>query len=124
MRVFLVEDSALVAKRLERIITELCYCEVIGCSSEACHAIKQITRLMPDVVVIDLSLKTGSGFEVLGAVSGLPVRPLTIVLTNYPTAEFRRAALELGAQHFFDKSTEFDRVVDVMNATSARVIAA
>ncbi len=115
MRVYLVEDSPVVARRLERIITELCAAEVIGCAAEARPAIADIERLKPDAIVVDLSLKCGNGFEVLEAVCYLPVQPLTIVLTNFPTSQYREAARALGAHHFFDKSTEFEQVVAVIS---------
>lgn len=114
MRVYLVEDSPAVARCLERMITELCSSEVIGCAGEARPAIAEIERLEPDVIVVDLSLREGNGFDVLEAAGYLPVQPLTIVLTNFPTAQYREAARALGAHYFFDKSTEFEQVVEVI----------
>jgi hypothetical protein len=41
-------------------------------------------------------------------------RPLIIVLTNFPYPRYRQICLEGGANYFFDKSAEFDRVIDVI----------
>jgi len=37
-----------------------------------------------------------------------------IVLTNYPYREYRKKCMELGADFFFDKATEFDKIPEVL----------
>jgi len=36
------------------------------------------------------------------------------VLTNQPDPQYREACMAAGADHFFDKSTEFERIGDVI----------
>jgi DNA-binding NarL/FixJ family response regulator len=40
--------------------------------------------------------------------------PLVIMLTNFAHEQYRQKCLQLGADYFFDKSTEFDRVTEVL----------
>jgi two-component system response regulator DevR len=119
MRIYLVEDSILVRNRLANMISELTSAEVIGYAEEASQAVRQITQLKPDVVVLDLGLRAGSGFQVLADLGMLPAQPTVIVLTNYAVEPFRRAASELGAHYFFDKSIEFEQVLDVIGSLAA-----
>lgn len=49
----------------------------------------------------------------------LEQKPKLIVMTNYPYVAYHRRCLELGADHFFDKSTQFERVLDVLRAMAA-----
>ena len=37
--------------------------------------------------------------------------PIVVVLTNYPYPAYRRRAAEAGSDFFFDKSTEFQKVL-------------
>jgi DNA-binding NarL/FixJ family response regulator len=97
------------------MIADLSCAEVVGCAGEASEAAEQIAELQPDVVVLDLALRCGSGFQVLSEMRSLGVRPVTIVLTNYSYEPFRKAAYELGAAHFFDKSIEFGEVPKVID---------
>jgi DNA-binding NarL/FixJ family response regulator len=68
-----------------------------------------------DAVILDLQLKQGTGLGVLKALG--PVRPAgakVIVLTNYAIPQYRDRSLALGADYFFDKSREYDRVRNVL----------
>jgi DNA-binding NarL/FixJ family response regulator len=66
--------------------------------------------------VLDLSLKEGNGFDVLRAVRKAAPGIAFYVLTNHPIDGFRVTAQRLGARGFFDKSTEFDKLRDVLAA--------
>jgi len=43
-------------------------------------------------------------------------------LTNYPYSIIRRRCFELGADYFFDKSTEFDQVLKVFETLKQEII--
>ena len=72
---------------------------------------------MPDVLVLDLHLKQGTGYEILLHLSRIAKRPIgkIIVLTNYASATHRRRAMALGADSFFDKSMQFEEMLDELN---------
>jgi DNA-binding NarL/FixJ family response regulator len=52
-----------------------------------------------------------SGLEVLAIVKREPLPPVVIVLTNHPHERYRSECLRNGADFFFDKSSDFDRVL-------------
>ena len=56
----------------------------------------------------------GSGIDVLREIKQNNQTPLVIVLTNYPYPQYRRKCMDAGADFFFDKSTEFDKVTEVL----------
>ena len=39
-----------------------------------------------------------------------------VILTNYPSAQYRSKCMEAGADFFFDKSNEFAKVLEVMRS--------
>jgi DNA-binding NarL/FixJ family response regulator len=45
---------------------------------------------------------------------------VVMVLTTYAFKEFRQRCLALGADYFFDKSTEFERVTEVLGTFPPR----
>ena len=67
-----------------------------------------------DAVVVDLQLREGSGFGVLQHLKLNHPDLLAIVLTNSNTAAMRARSLALGAHHFLDKSSEFERVAELL----------
>jgi len=61
----------------------------------------------------------GSGIDVLEQIKKESGDIVVIMLTNHPLAPLRKRCMELGADYFFDKSTEFDKVSDVLKQLSA-----
>ncbi len=114
MKVFIVDDSAVVRERLIGMLTELPEIEISGQAQNAQDAIKSIRKLKPDVVILDIRMPGGNGIEVLLDIKKDKSAPLIIILTNYPYPQYRKKCLEGGADFFFDKSTEFQKVIEVL----------
>jgi DNA-binding NarL/FixJ family response regulator len=62
----------------------------------------------------------GTGVDVMHAVRPKAPGIVFVVLTNHADPKYRRICLEAGASWFFDKSTEFRKIKDVI-AGLARV---
>lgn len=110
MKVFLVDDSLVIRQRLAKMLSSLNGVKVIGESREARDATDSILRLRPDVVILDLQLLTGTGFDVLEGIKKREPAPVVIMLTNFPYPQYRTWCLKAGADYFFDKSTEFKNI--------------
>jgi DNA-binding NarL/FixJ family response regulator len=111
--VYLVEDSTLVRERLAAMLDSIPNTRVVGQAAGAREAIAEILAMQPDVVLCDLNLSNGTGFDVLRALSAKAPAIECYLLSNFATQPYRRLATELGARAFFDKSTEFERVRDL-----------
>lgn len=115
VNVFLVEDSPLLCEKIADAITDPGRVEVIGKAGTEGSAIKGVANRKPDAVIIDIRLREGNGINVLRSVVQMRGdKPLLIVLTNYAVPEYARECLTMGADYFFDKATEFDRVGEVL----------
>ncbi len=112
--VFIVDDSPVVRDRLIHLIAEVPQIEIVGHADIAFEAIQSIRRLPPRAVVLDISMPGGSGIYVLESIMKEKPRPTVIMLTNFTTDQYRRKCLQLGADYFFDKSCEFEKVTDVL----------
>ena len=117
--VFLVEDSHLVLERLESLINAVPGARVAGSAAHADRAIRDILDEKPDIVLCDLKLATGSGFDVLRAVHELEPAIDVYMLSNFASEPYRRLAAELGARGFFDKTSDIERVRDVIARAAA-----
>jgi len=114
MRVLIVDDSHLLRERLTALISELPEIEIIGQAESAEKAINSIRILKPDVTILDIRMPGGSGFEVLENIKKDKWHPLITVLTNYPYPQYKKKCLDSGADYFFDKSTEFQKVIELL----------
>ena len=115
MQVFLVEDSIPVRERLNDMLGDA----VIGHAADADSAIHEILEKRPDVVLLDVSLAEGSGFDVLRAVRDEAPEIDVYMLSNFAAYPYRQLAEALGARGFFDKTNEFERVHEVIRARAA-----
>jgi DNA-binding NarL/FixJ family response regulator len=114
MKIFLVDDSASVRQSVKKLLSGLAHVRIVGEAETACVAQRLIENSNPEVVILDIVLKEGSGFDVLKEVKNREKSPLVIVLTNYATLPFRKKAEQEGADFFFDKSTEFEKMIEVL----------
>lgn len=119
MQVFLVEDSAPIRDRLVGMLERLPGVTVLGHASDAEAAIRDILAARPDVVVLDVALASGSGFDVLRAVHPQAPQIDFYLLSNFSAFPYRQLAATLGACDFFDKSNEFERVCDLIAQRAA-----
>jgi len=112
--VFLVEDSSLIRERLMRMLEAIPAVKVVGYAESPAEAIEQISFGQPDVVILDIKLKGGSGIKVLQAVKQHMPGVIVIVLTNYSTPPFRSQCVQAGADYFLDKSHEFQNIAAIL----------
>jgi DNA-binding NarL/FixJ family response regulator len=113
-KVFVADDSPIVRERLISLLTELPNVEVVGETGVALDAIDSIRRLKPTAVVLDISMPGGGGMSVLETIKKEDQAPMVIMLTNFANEPYRRRCLQLGADYFFDKSSEFEKVIQVL----------
>ncbi len=120
VRVFLVEASSFIRARLEAMLASIAGAITVGCAAGAEDAVRKILSTRPDVVVLDLCLSQGSGFDVLRAVREQAPEIDLYVLSNFTGEPYRRRAESLGARGFFDKTNEFERARDTLAARAAQ----
>jgi DNA-binding NarL/FixJ family response regulator len=114
MTVFIVDDSTVVRERLAQMIAGLPGVDLVGQADIAFEAIDGLRRLRPTCAVLDISMPGGSGIHVLETIKREQPALNVIMLTNFAQDQYRRKCLQLGADHFFDKTTEFEKVLDVL----------
>jgi DNA-binding NarL/FixJ family response regulator len=114
MKVFVVDDSHLVRERIIEMISELRGVEISGEAERAKEAVASIQKLKPDVVILDIRLPGGNGIEVLKEIKKNKSAPIIIILTNYPYPQYKKKCVEAGADFFFDKSSEFHKITEVL----------
>jgi DNA-binding NarL/FixJ family response regulator len=112
VRILIVDDSAAVRARLIARLAEAGL-TVAGEAGTASAALAVARATEPDAVILDLHLPDRSGLEILPELKALVPLATVAVLTNHPDPEYRRRCLELGADHFFDKSAEVEALMDV-----------
>jgi DNA-binding NarL/FixJ family response regulator len=119
LRVVVVEDSKVVRERLLLSIESIPNIQVVGEYEDEEAAVAGLQQLTPDILLLDIRLRTGSGINVLKEMAGKYPYTKILVLTNYTEPQYRKTCLENGAHYFFDKSSEFEQVPKVIAQLAA-----
>ena len=106
MDIFFVDASPQSRGRLKELVERLDAARVVGWSQSAPAAIAAILQKRPDVVLLDVKLEEGSGFDVLREIGRREPGIDCYVLSNYASEPYRSYARRLGAAGYFDKTTE------------------
>ena len=80
----------MLAERLREALATLDNVEVVATVSDESSAVAAARDKHPDVIILDLQLKEGTGFGVLQRLGS--TRPIIIVFTNYMLPEYQRLA--------------------------------
>jgi len=118
LRVFVAEDSPLILERLEAMIA-LAGADQVGCASGVEAAIRGILSARPELVILDVQLADGTGFDVLRAIREQAPEIDIYLFSNFAAYPYRQLAERLGARGFFDKSREFESMRDVVAQRAA-----
>lgn len=112
LKVFLIEDAPQVRAVLTDILQENGRIEVVGFAESENDALKELRSQEWDVAIVDIELKQGNG---LGVLAGLKKDSRKygrrLVFTSNTNQVLKARTLSLGADGFYDKSTDIGRLV-------------
>jgi len=122
--VLIVDDHPILRAGIAALLEEKPDIEVIGQAGSGAEAIVQYTALMPDVVLLDLSLGDKDGEDVIKEVIAGDPNAKIIVLTTYGGEETIKRTLQSGAVGYLLKDALGTAIVDGVRsaATGRRVI--
>jgi DNA-binding NarL/FixJ family response regulator len=115
VRIFIADDHPAFCDRLRGFLTGMTGVEVVGLAENASDAITSIRRVKPDAVILDIRMPPGvGGFDVLREIRDSRLNSTVIMLTAFPSEEYKQKSLDLGAEFFFDKSSDFRKMLNVI----------
>lgn len=112
--ILIIDDSELIRDQVKRIINnQFNFFEILE-AEDINSAEKILANKIPDILIIDLALPDGNGFELIENRKEKIRNSLKIILTNYPYKQFREKATALDIRFFFDKSVEMNKIIEVI----------
>lgn len=110
MNVFIVEDAAIMLENLRSILSDISGVTVIGHAAEGADAIERIDMLLPDLVILDISLRNGAGIDMLQNIKKRHPGIEVMILTGCTDEFYFNRCKRAGADYFFDKAFQLTRV--------------
>lgn len=113
MRLLIIDDSELISQKLKEMLCDIQDLKIIYEATNGLEGIEKYWQYNPDIVILDINIPEFNGIEVLKNIRKVSSPTKIIVLTNYSNQYMQTVCLSEGADYFFDKSTEFQKVYDI-----------
>lgn len=115
IKLLILDDHPLVRRGLMAAAEDSSDCEVVGEAAHSAGIVGQVTRLAPDVVVLDIRLGTGvSGIEIARMLRKRFAAMKILVLSNYDSEPYVRELREIGIDGYLLKSATPSAVLDAV----------
>jgi two-component system response regulator YesN len=115
MRVIIADDSAFIRDRLQDVLQSFIQVEIVGVFDNGIETLKALQILKPDLAIVDIKMPGMSGLEVLKRIRKEGNLLRFIILTFHATDDYRQLAMDEGANYFFSKVDDFEKVEEVIN---------
>ena len=108
IRIVLVDDSELVRRGIKTVLSTPTEppMSVVGEAGNVAEAVAECLRLKPDVVLLDIRLPDGSGFDACRQILQRLPETRVVVLTSYSNDNFVYEAVTAGAQGYLMKEID------------------
>jgi DNA-binding NarL/FixJ family response regulator len=116
-KLLLVEDSALIRDVIIEMLDDCEQLTIENIATTSDEAIDFLNTGEYDMVVLDIELAKGTGFDVVRHTQqqDFPFKtPDIVMLTNHGNSYYRNLARDMGVDYFFDKSLQFDECMEVI----------
>ena len=110
-QILIVDDHPVVRDGLTTIINHEPDMNVCGEADDACQALKTITELKPDVVVVDISLKNSDGIDLTKSITTVHPKLSVIILSVHDESVYAERALLAGAQGYLMKDVVSENII-------------
>ncbi len=118
IRVVLADDQVLVRAGFRALLDAQPDIEVVGDAADGEEALRQVARLRPDVVLMDIRMPVRDGLSATRGITGEPTLAdvKVVILTTFELDEYVFEAIRSGASGFLVKDTEPDELLRAVRA--------
>ncbi|MGH7995836.1 MAG: response regulator transcription factor [Opitutaceae bacterium] len=110
-RIFLVDDHPITRQGVAALINQERNLTVCGEADTAPKALEMITKSQPDLAVVDISLKTMSGIELIKNLKVLDPKLPVLVMSMHDESLYAERALRAGAQGYIMKQEASEKIL-------------
>ncbi|MDR3635125.1 MAG: response regulator transcription factor [Isosphaeraceae bacterium] len=111
-RVLIVDDHPAVREALAMRIERQSDLEVCGEADDLSEALRLVTETQPDVAVVDISLKTGCGIDLIKRIKDRNNSVRMLVWSTHSESLYAERALRAGALGYITKDQATDKIVE------------
>ncbi|PPG32116.1 response regulator transcription factor [Pseudoclavibacter sp. RFBB5] len=116
--VVLADDQEMVRAGFRMILEAEGDIRVVGIAGSGDEAVAAATRLLPDVVLMDIRMPGMNGLDATRIITARQDAPRVVIVTTFDTDEYLRSALQAGASGFMLKDAGPRLLVEAVRAAA------
>ncbi|HLA85164.1 MAG TPA: response regulator transcription factor [Thermoguttaceae bacterium] len=113
-RILIVDDHPAVREGLAIRISNHPDLEVCGEASDVADALELVKSVSPDLIVVDVQLKTGDGLDLVKRIKSRDAEARILVWSMYPDELYAPRALRAGALGYINKENTTGRIIEAI----------
>ncbi|NLY02124.1 MAG: response regulator transcription factor [Rhodopirellula sp.] len=113
-RVLIVDDHPIVRHGLAELVGHEPDLQVCGEAGDTPEALRQVEATQPHVVIVDISLKSGHGIELIEQIKAKYDQIKMLVSSIHDESLFAERALRAGAMGYINKQEATEKVIDAI----------
>jgi DNA-binding NarL/FixJ family response regulator len=114
IKILIVDDHPVVREGLSARLEKQPDLQVCGQTGDFNEALQLIATADPDIAIIDLSLKTGHGLELIKRIKARKPSVRILVWSMYPDSLYAERALHAGAMGYVNKENATDQIIEAI----------
>lgn len=114
IRILIVDDHPAVREALAARIGRQRDMEVCGEAADLIDALPQVALTQPDLAVVDISLKTGNGIDLIKRIKDRSNKVRILVWSSHSESIYAERALQAGALGYITKEEETDTIIEAI----------
>ena len=114
MNLMIVDDSPLIVIKTKELLGETAgITDIKSCGTYA-EAIELLNLYQIQLALLDINLPDKSGIELLKYIKAFFPKMIVIMVTNQDNVYYKYYSMKLGANHYVDKSLEFEKLTGLV----------
>ncbi len=115
MLILIIDDSEVFRKRLVEILSDNQTSKIFVEVNNILEAKKIMQNFLPNLIITDIRMPGGSGINFIKELKKNNINVTTMVITNYPEEHYKTEAIKAGADYFFDKSNDIEKMLEAID---------
>ena len=114
MKVLIADDSELILETLQEMLSRYGQVEIVASCKNGTDTLVAIQTMNPNLAIVDVNIPGMTGLDVLSEIRKENHTTTFIILTLYSSGYYRQQAIEGGADYFFSKEDDFEKIPGVV----------
>jgi two-component system response regulator DevR len=114
IRILVVDDHPIVRQGIRSLLSNYPEFEIVGEADNGAKALEYVSRLAPNVTLLDIRMPGESGLEILQQIHHVQPEAKVLMLTSFDDDEYVMGALRAGAQGYVLKSVSDEMLVNAI----------